>query len=180
MNINHHYIVTRPIPQAWFVKPRESFHNDDALIDIAQPLSRTQTQSSHTTQVHSSRLVKASAAITNPELDCVQHTAHTTDYATDLQALRDAVASGSHEQIVAAAKQLVANAEPQPNHSAQLLTVEQIAMKLNLCTRSIWRMVANGELPPPIPVGHSRRWFATDIYHYLEGKRHGIQRRRRS
>ena len=170
---SHTQVQHRAITHAWFVKPRQDLHGDDGLPSIAQPLS-------HTAQVRPRRSIDAAAKIANPELDHVQHTAHTTDDATDLQILRSAVASGSNEQIVVAAKQLVANAGPLPNHSAQLLTVKQIAMTLNCSTRSVWRLVAEGELPQPMAVGHLRRWNPADIETYLTGKRDLIQRQSRN
>lgn len=86
----------------------------------------------------------------------------------------NAVATGDRQQIVESAKRFSA---PLP----ELLSVEQIAMKFNLCTRSIWRLVAKGDLPQPILIGSSRRWYAADIDAYLAkqtAKRDGINRRR--
>ena len=39
--------------------------------------------------------------------------------------------------------------------------------QFTLCTRSIWRLVAAGELPHPILVGSARRWFESDVTAYL-------------
>ena len=86
---------------------------------------------------------------------------HRIDYELELEY---AVASGDKDKVFELAKQWV---EHNADHTDPLLTVQEIAMKLNRCTRSVWRMVANGELPPPILVGHSRRWYQADIQAYL-------------
>jgi len=98
-------------------------------------------------------------------------------HAHDYEELEQAVSAGDKDKVFDLAKQLV---EHNANKTDPLLTVGEIAMKLNRCTRSIWRMVANGELPEPILVGHSRRWFASDIANYLKGKRDGINRQSRN
>lgn len=99
---------------------------------------------------------------------------HPLDDDVLIQNLVDAVATGDRQQIVESAKRFNA---PLP----ELLSVEQIAMKFNLCTRSIWRLVAKGELPQPVLVGSARRWFESEVTAYLAkqtAKRDGINRRR--
>ena len=101
-----------------------------------------------------------------------RNTAHTTDSErASLQQLVEAVGTGDTERIIASAKQLVGfYAAVATSTPSQLLSVEQIAMKFNLCTRSIWRLVAKGDLPQPILVGAARRWYAADISAYLAKK----------
>ena len=78
--------------------------------------------------------------------------------------MENAIAADDKDKVFELAKKLV---DHNADHTDPLLTVQEIAMKLNRCTRSIWRMVANGELPPPILVGHSRRWYQADLNAYL-------------
>ena len=53
----------------------------------------------------------------------------------------------------------------------QLLTVEDVARALAVSTRTVWRLVSAGELPPPQRIGKRlRRWRASDIEAYVEGK----------
>ena len=102
---------------------------------------------------------------------------HTID---DLVELEQAVAAGDKDKVFKLAEEMVERKTDHTNRLPQLLTIKQIAMTLNRSTRSIWRMVATGELPQPIPVGQSRRWFASDIENYLKGKQDGIQHRYRN
>ena len=48
-----------------------------------------------------------------------------------------------------------------------LVSVKEIAMRLGINRRSVWRLVASGDLPQPILVGGARRWFESDIVAYL-------------
>ena len=54
---------------------------------------------------------------------------------------------------------------PQPD---RLLSVRDVAQRLSLCARSVWKMAAKGELPPPLHLGGSRRWRESDISAYIE------------
>jgi predicted DNA-binding transcriptional regulator AlpA len=63
-----------------------------------------------------------------------------------------------------------------------LLTVREVARRLSISERSVWRWTALGLLPPPVhPHARSTRWRASDIERYLErlspqavpGERHG-------
>jgi len=78
-----------------------------------------------------------------------------------IQNLVDAVASGEKGKIVESAKRF-------NSRLPELLSVGEIATRFDLCTRSIWRLVAKGELPHPILVGAARRWYAADITSYLQ------------
>ncbi|GEM_PF-1793998 len=89
---------------------------------------------------------------------------HTHDYEVELE---QAVAAGDKDAICEAAKQMVEHQKVNMTQPPQLLSVRQVASVFGLCTRSIWRMVANGELPPPILVGGARRWYQADIHAYL-------------
>jgi len=107
---------------------------------------------------------------------------HGHDDETVMQKLADAVRANDHDAVYAIAKCLVDGESSSRMAVPQLMSVEEIAMRFNLCTRSIWRLVDAGELPQPIHVGHARRWYAVDVENYLRKlteKRDGIQRRRR-
>lgn len=63
-----------------------------------------------------------------------------------------------------------------------LLTVRDVARRLSISERTVWRWTALGLLPPPVhPHARSTRWRAADIELYLEqlpshaspGERHG-------
>ena len=51
-----------------------------------------------------------------------------------------------------------------------LLTVRDVAQRLSISERTVWRWTAQGLLPPPVhPHARSTRWRAADIERYLEG-----------
>jgi predicted DNA-binding transcriptional regulator AlpA len=63
-----------------------------------------------------------------------------------------------------------------------LLTVRDVARRLSISERTVWRWTALGLIPPPVhPHARSTRWRAADIVRYLEklsdravsGERHG-------
>lgn len=41
--------------------------------------------------------------------------------------------------------------------------VRQVAELLSLSVRKVWRLVANGELAPPVKIGRCSVWFDSDI-----------------
>jgi predicted DNA-binding transcriptional regulator AlpA len=51
-----------------------------------------------------------------------------------------------------------------------LLTVKQVARRLAVSVRTVWRGVAAGRFPLPCyPCPRSPRWREADIRHYLAG-----------
>lgn len=61
-----------------------------------------------------------------------------------------------------------------------MLSVEEVSTKLGICSRSVRRLVAAGDLPGPVKAGACSRWFASDVANYLEklkSQRDGMQRR---
>ncbi|MGI8603421.1 MAG: helix-turn-helix transcriptional regulator [Verrucomicrobiales bacterium] len=50
----------------------------------------------------------------------------------------------------------------------RMLTVEMVAGCLGICTRGVRRLVASDELPPPVKIGGSSRWFWSEVAAYLE------------
>ena len=49
------------------------------------------------------------------------------------------------------------------NISKTLLDVSDVAHRLNICIRSVWRLVASGQLPRPVRIGRCARWFEQDV-----------------
>ena len=49
------------------------------------------------------------------------------------------------------------------NINTRLLDVKAVAQQMSICIRGVWRLVARGELPPPVRIGRCRRWFEADI-----------------
>jgi excisionase family DNA binding protein len=58
-----------------------------------------------------------------------------------------------------------------------LLTLEKVAGLLSVTKRTVYRLIAKGELAKPHKVGHSVRFFVSDISAYFEklkGKHGGM------
>ena len=51
-----------------------------------------------------------------------------------------------------------------------LLTVNDVAKRMKLSTRSVWRLVEAGSIVSPIKIGGSIRWRSTDFNHWLASK----------
>ncbi len=51
-----------------------------------------------------------------------------------------------------------------------LLTVKEVAKRLNVSPRSIWTRIAKGELPAPIRIGRLSRWRWETILKWIEEK----------
>ncbi len=52
-----------------------------------------------------------------------------------------------------------------------LLTVEEVAARLRVGTRTVWRWCKTGDIPAPLRLGKGRRvvrWNADDIEHFLQ------------
>lgn len=60
---------------------------------------------------------------------------------------------------------------PESSSSDHLVDLEGLATRLMVSKRSVWRLVASGDLVPPIKVGRMARWFEGDIETYLDRKR---------
>ena len=58
---------------------------------------------------------------------------------------------------------------PQLAMTPDLLTVRDVARRLSISARTVWRWTALGLLPPPVhPHNRSTRWRTADIERYLE------------
>jgi len=49
------------------------------------------------------------------------------------------------------------------SHAVRQFRVKQVAEFLSLSVREIWRLVAEGDFPPPIKIGRCSIWFESDI-----------------
>jgi excisionase family DNA binding protein len=80
------------------------------------------------------------SATATPELDRVQHIAHTTAIIQDLV---DAVATGDRDRIFAKAKRLVDGTpvvvEQTTRPEDRWMTVEEVAGQANVCRMTVWR-----------------------------------------
>ena len=48
-----------------------------------------------------------------------------------------------------------------------LLTVKEVAERLGVGVRTVWRWTRTGELPPPVRRGRIVRWKTTDIERFV-------------
>lgn len=55
-----------------------------------------------------------------------------------------------------------------PDDLPRLITADELAAILGLSKRSVWRLVANGEIPEPLRVGGSTRWPLDEIEAWLD------------
>lgn len=60
--------------------------------------------------------------------------------------------------------------------SESLVGLRGVAARLAVCTRTVHRLIAQGELPPPVKVGRASRWFVSDVQAYLARLRQGRAR----
>lgn len=58
----------------------------------------------------------------------------------------------------------VASEAAEPDH---MITVRDVAGALGVCVRTVHRLTAAGELPPPAKIGRTSRWSAGDVSAYL-------------
>ena len=49
----------------------------------------------------------------------------------------------------------------------QLFTKKDLAHLFKLTPKTIDRLVATGQFPPPLHIGHSCRWRPADLHNYL-------------
>ena len=50
----------------------------------------------------------------------------------------------------------------------RLLAVKDVAALLGVSARHVWRMNADGRLPPPVRFGRSIRWRNTDVASWID------------
>jgi excisionase family DNA binding protein len=52
-----------------------------------------------------------------------------------------------------------------------LLSLKTVGLLLSKSVRSVWRMIADGELPQPVYVGRSARLPASEVQAYIERRK---------
>ena len=57
---------------------------------------------------------------------------------------------------------------PELENGDNLMGLSEVASHLGISERSVWRLVASGDLAPPVKVGRCTRWFAADLHAYLD------------
>ena len=57
---------------------------------------------------------------------------------------------------------------PKPDDEERLMSLEEVAKKLEMSSRSVRRLIARGELPEPVKVLASPRLHHSDVMKYLE------------
>jgi excisionase family DNA binding protein len=45
----------------------------------------------------------------------------------------------------------------------RFLSIKEVAVLLGICSRSVYRLIAAGELPQPVKVGNASRWTDAEI-----------------
>jgi predicted DNA-binding transcriptional regulator AlpA len=50
----------------------------------------------------------------------------------------------------------------------KLIDLKTLAEHLGIAERSIWRGVSRGEIPKPVKLGKSSRWFTSEIIEFQE------------
>jgi predicted DNA-binding transcriptional regulator AlpA len=51
----------------------------------------------------------------------------------------------------------------------RLLNVHQVAARLNISARQVWKLAAEDRLPKPVKLGRSARWRKSDIALFIAG-----------
>jgi predicted DNA-binding transcriptional regulator AlpA len=49
-----------------------------------------------------------------------------------------------------------------------LINVEEVARRLDMSSRSVWRLNSAAKMPKPLAVGGSRKWRADEIRRWVE------------
>ena len=55
-----------------------------------------------------------------------------------------------------------------PDTSERLLSLKDAAIRLNLSLRAVYRLIAKGDLPRPVKVGGSSKFFISDLEKYFD------------
>jgi excisionase family DNA binding protein len=49
-----------------------------------------------------------------------------------------------------------------------LLTAEEVALRLNVSERTLWRLLSAGKLPKPVRFGRNTRWKAAELAEWIQ------------
>ena len=59
--------------------------------------------------------------------------------------------------------------QQEPRTAAELLTSQQVADRLAVSVRTLWRLVAAGKVPQPVRYNRKLvRWKSSDVMRYIE------------
>jgi|GEM_PF-2127682 len=64
-------------------------------------------------------------------------------------------------------------------HLQLAISAKELAEKMSLSTRTIWRLLSAGKLPQPMSIGGSKRFLMSDIELFLECNCNMVQFRAR-
>ena len=48
-----------------------------------------------------------------------------------------------------------------------LISIKDVANRLSLSVRAVYRLIADDSFPPPVKVGGASRWYESDLSDYL-------------
>jgi excisionase family DNA binding protein len=65
---------------------------------------------------------------------------------------------------------------PQDKDVDRLLPIGEVAERLSISVRGVYRLIAEGLFPEPVKVGRSSRVFVSDLNAYLDGLKRGRNR----
>ncbi|HEX9783848.1 MAG TPA: helix-turn-helix domain-containing protein [Opitutaceae bacterium] len=57
------------------------------------------------------------------------------------------------------------------NAQDRLIQIREVAARLGLSVRAVYRLVASGDFPPPVKVGGATRFYLSDLEAYLAALR---------
>lgn len=49
-----------------------------------------------------------------------------------------------------------------------LFNVRDVASRLKVSVRTVWKLAATRKLPPPLRIGGARRWKSSDVENFIE------------
>lgn len=55
-----------------------------------------------------------------------------------------------------------------PDRLPQMITVNELAATLGMSKRTIWRLLASGQIPEPVRVGGGTRWRLDEIRNWID------------
>lgn len=61
---------------------------------------------------------------------------------------------------------------PDQRGTNRLLSLKDVANRLNISIRSVWRLIARGELDRPVKIGKTTRFIPSEFEAYLERLKH--------
>ena len=171
MNINHQYIVTRPIAHTWFNKPRQP-HADDALPSISQSNRNTQQAQGCNPATPMPTAIPALRPHSQERQVGLAKVKHNVDHPfhdTNIrQELADMIALGDKDRVFAFVQHLLEERQVEdpiaPAVENQWLTPTEAAEYAGLSKTTIWRWQKEG-----LASGRGGRVRRHDVNTWLAG-----------